>query len=278
MLKVTHNAGFFSCCTVRLQKIISYFNEHKQLPVVDSSQQFELYKPDNDASDITQTFFEVSDVSVDYTGPISIIPDDTEEQFSNYKHLNYHQLRPFIQRYFSISPGVKTVVSELETKYALDYSRICVVYYRGLGKRIETILPPYREFVRKARDVLKEKPDTVFLVQSDETEFVQMMCDLFENTIVFNDEIHSIPNTSSVWNFEDTLHKNDRIHHAINFLAIVNIMSKARNVICYSGNCSVWIALFRGHADGFHQYLHHKESIWGVPNKSYDPDQTVFWL
>ena len=277
MLKVTHNAGFFSCCSVRLQEIIAYFNKHKQLPVVDSSQQFAFYKPVHHVSDITHVFFEPCGVSVDSTGPVSITPDGSEDQFSNYKHLNYHQIQPFVQRYFSLSPRVKTVVSELEAKYALDYSRICVVYYRGLGKKIETNLASYHEFVGKARDVMKEKPDTIFLVQSDETEFVQMMCERFENTIVFK-EIHHVSNLVTVSNSEDVLPMNDRIRHAIIFLAIVNIMSKARNVICYSGNCSLWIALFRGHADGFHQYLKPRETIYGISNPAYNPHQMVFWV
>ena len=277
MLKVTHNAGFFSCCTVRLQEIIAYFNKHTQLPIVDSSRQFVLYKPDNHVSDITQMFFEPSDISVTYAGPLSITPDGSEDQFSNYKNLNYHQIQPFVQRYFSLSSRVKAVVSELETKYALDYSRICVIYYRGLGKKIETNLASYHEFVGKARDVLKEKPDTIFLIQSDETEFVQMMCELFEHTIVFK-EIHHVSNLTKVSNSEDVLPMNDRIRHAINFVAIVNIMSKARDVICYSGNCSLWIALFRGHARGFHQYLKPRETIYGIPNSAYNPNQTVFWV
>ena len=44
MIKVLHNAGFFSCCSVRLHCIVSYYNKYGILPVVDSSLQFEWYK------------------------------------------------------------------------------------------------------------------------------------------------------------------------------------------------------------------------------------------
>ena len=48
VLKITHNAGFFSCCTIRLLEIINYFNLNKELPlIVDSSVQFEVYKNEN---------------------------------------------------------------------------------------------------------------------------------------------------------------------------------------------------------------------------------------
>ena len=46
-LIVLHNSGFFSCCTVRLARIIEYFNKFAKLPeIVDSSVQFEWYKPE----------------------------------------------------------------------------------------------------------------------------------------------------------------------------------------------------------------------------------------
>ena len=45
MLKVTHNTGFYSCCSVRLYHIIEYFNSEKKTPlIVDSSEQFRDYK------------------------------------------------------------------------------------------------------------------------------------------------------------------------------------------------------------------------------------------
>jgi hypothetical protein len=56
-LTITHNAGFFSCCTIRLIEIIKFFNENGKLPdVVDSSKQFEKYKV-NKQEDLTTYFF-----------------------------------------------------------------------------------------------------------------------------------------------------------------------------------------------------------------------------
>ena len=38
--KITHNAGFFSCCSVKLTKIVEFINLNKKLPdSVDSSAQ-----------------------------------------------------------------------------------------------------------------------------------------------------------------------------------------------------------------------------------------------
>ena len=53
-LIITHNAGFFSCCSVRLHHIVRFINDFKKLPnSVDSSKQFEWYKQNKNDADIT---------------------------------------------------------------------------------------------------------------------------------------------------------------------------------------------------------------------------------
>ena len=53
-IKIIHNAGFFSCCSVKLHQIIKFFNTQKKLPdIVDSSAQFKWYKTQNKSNDIT---------------------------------------------------------------------------------------------------------------------------------------------------------------------------------------------------------------------------------
>ena len=55
---ITHNAGFFSCCSVKLNKIVDFINVNEKTPdAVDSSQQFEWYKTNKD-EDITYDYFE----------------------------------------------------------------------------------------------------------------------------------------------------------------------------------------------------------------------------
>ena len=56
MIKVTHNSGFFSCCSVILDNIVQFINNHHNLPIVDSSEQFKWYKIK--PGDITYDYFE----------------------------------------------------------------------------------------------------------------------------------------------------------------------------------------------------------------------------
>ena len=55
-LTITHNAGFFSCCSLRLHYIINYINLNSKIPNnVDSSNQYQWYKLNNE-EDIIQYF------------------------------------------------------------------------------------------------------------------------------------------------------------------------------------------------------------------------------
>ena len=101
MLKIDHNAGFFSCCTIRLSKIIEYFNNNQKLPEeVDSSQQFNFYK--SKQCDITFQIFEnYNNVNqmITYNSPIEMVYEKTENQFSDYSKLNFEKVVPFVKKY-----------------------------------------------------------------------------------------------------------------------------------------------------------------------------------
>ena len=59
MIKITHTAGFFSCCSVKLEHLVKFINSNKILPNnVDSSKQFASYKNDRN-KDVTFDYFEV---------------------------------------------------------------------------------------------------------------------------------------------------------------------------------------------------------------------------
>jgi hypothetical protein len=89
MLKISHNFGFFSCCSVRIWNIIQYFNDKKILPdTIDCSGLFTKYKDTKD--DISYDFFEKYDninIIINYEKIIPITEDNF--QFDNYKNVDY---------------------------------------------------------------------------------------------------------------------------------------------------------------------------------------------
>lgn len=259
MLKINHNAGFYSCSSVRLDNIISYFNSNKVLPkIVDSTKQYLWYKKNNN-EDVDIDFFENYnniDIDISYLEKINYYHD---KQFENYKNLDYKNICPFVKKYFFPSSSIKNIIIELEKKYNLNefsYPNLCVLFYRGNDKCTETKLCSYESIIEKAKLLQQKNPYVVFIVQSDETNFIERIRQEFPTSFYFEQEIrHMRKNNNSTV---------DKVFKVLNhdfskyYLAITIIMSKCNYIICNSGNCSIWIMLYRGNSNNVDQFLINK--------------------
>jgi len=161
-MKITHNAGFFSCSTVRLSEIIQYFNNHKELPNdVDTSEQYDWYK-EYDKNDITFKYFK------DYNEINEIIKYNKNIDFKNYyqykvySKLDFEGILPFVKKYFTPSDNIINIQEEMEKKYDLDYKNICVLFFRGNDKSSEVDLPSYDEYIYHGKNALIKNPNITF--------------------------------------------------------------------------------------------------------------------
>lgn len=251
LLKITHNAGFFSCFSKRLEGIVWFFNTYKHLPDhVDSSEQFSLYK-ENDSDDLAPLYFKDRDTSLTYHQAVHFHND---MQFFNYATLDFHGLAPVIKKYFHPSDQVAAIVSAYEKKYAINYDTTCAVFYRGNDKSTETGIAPYDIFITKAREMKKQVPGITFLVQSDETEFVDLFLKEFPNSVVIDEVPHMSKKNSSI---SHELPRGQRSQFGVKFFAAVLVVSKCKYLVTHSGNCGLWAVLYRGNCEHVHQWLHH---------------------
>lgn len=253
ILKIKHNnSGFFSCCSVQLDEIIRYFNKYKQLPpAIDTENQFDWYRPGT-----TETYFTERPLQIKYGRPINY---EEFHQYIDYMKLDYSGLELFIKRYFTPSEEIRGILGDIEEKYELDFNNTCVLFYRGNDKATETEIPDYQDYILRAKQLLEKEPTLRFLVQSDETEFIEAMEAAFPGKcVVFRDEIRHIPKSLTT---VDKVFKDDNFKFSKYYLAITLIMSKCKHVICGSGNCSLWIALFRGSFLNMQQF---QKSRWIV--------------
>jgi hypothetical protein len=148
----------------------------------------------------------------------------------------------------------------METKYSLDYNNLCVLFHRGNDKVTETTLPNYQDYVNYALEIQKRHPSIVFLLQSDETEFLEYMTQSFpDNSFYFRDEIRHMKKCNDT--VDKTMSENN---HAFSqkYLAITVIMSKGKYLVVGSGNCSLWIMMYRGNADNVIQFRHGTWHNW----------------
>ena len=253
-LTIAHSAGFFSCCSVKLSSIIQFINIQKRIPSdVDSSNLFSWYKKRHQSHDITYDYFEHYKGRTEVLDCGQEIPYTHEYQWKDYSQLNYRRIIPVVNRFFSPSAEIRYVVKAMERKYNLDYTNTCVLFYRGNDKSKETAVCGYHEYIDIAKRILQKNPTIQFLIQSDETEFIELTRETFpENAFYFPDEIRHISKCDSS---VDKMMRDTNYLFSKYYLAITIIMSKCKYVACGSGNCSIWIMFYRGNAKNTCQNL-----------------------
>ena len=252
---ISASSGFFSCCSIILNEVIQYFNYFKKIPsIVNRTNVFEWQKNtlngkiNGDISDDYFINYKQQDIIL-FNKNISY---DERDQYREYIKIDYFQeIQPFIKKYFSPSQQIQTIIEEIENKYSIDYKNTCDLFYRGNDKNTETKICSYDDIIKQAKQILQDKPSIKFLIQSDETEFIEQMRKEFgENTFYFKDEIrHMNKCNSSV----DLMYSNTNNYFSKRYLAITLIMSKCEYVICTTGNCSIWILLYRGNHNNVFQ-------------------------
>jgi hypothetical protein len=267
ILKITHNAGFFSCCTQRLRRIIDFYNENKICPLVDSSEQFLFYKT-NPNIDITDIFFDgVFDSNIEFSDKVFFTKlenkiDHHSDQFTDYHLLNFDKINPFVEKYFKISSVIERKYIYFNKKYNLNYDNLCAVFYRGNDKHTETIIGGYDEYIKKAKEIKLKNSDTEFLVQTDDELFLKAFLLEYPNSIYF-DELPRIHDKNTTVHYKLPIH--NRTNAAIDFLCVTYIISKCNKIITHSGNCGLWSVLFKGNSEGIIQYLKNNEddiNVW----------------
>lgn len=248
---ITHNSGFFSCCAVKLHVIVAFINSNKKLPDnVDSSQQFDLYKPDKN-KDITFDFFEhynnITDVNIIYS-----INYSEWHQFINYSNLDHKCTTPLVKKYFSPSVKINEIVNNIEKKYNILHDNTIAVYYRGTDKYTETQIAQFDDFYNQIIKIVNRNKNINILLQSDSAPFIDYMNDKKMQNVVIIDENKTSYNNIGIHRDNSS---DENYYDMLNFLSTILILSKCKYIICSSGNCSQWIMLYRGNSENVIQYL-----------------------
>jgi hypothetical protein len=248
-LHIKRNSGFFSCCSVKLSSIIDFYNKREKLPDnVDSTRQFKWYKRKTDKN-ITYTYFKAPlNTPISYNGKIKYHHKD---QYKIYSKINLESITPVVQKYFTPSDQVINIKNAIKEKYNIIPEETCVLFYRGNDKNIEAKTCSYKDVILQGRKIQLENPAVRFMIQSDETEFIETMKKEFTNSFVCEDEIRHIKKRMTTVDKTNS----DNYDFSIKFLAITLIMAENRYLVCCSGNCSIWIIFYREHTRNLYQYL-----------------------
>ena len=268
-LIVNHNAGFYSCCSIKLFDIIKYINKNKRSPDnIICNNQFIDYKNKHDLInnvDITNKFFDIDYNPVIYDNNIITSSDERELQFSNYKLINFKDLNPLINKYFKPNEYILNIVSDIEQKLNIDYNKLISVYYRSTDKYKETNIPDIQEYIDIIKIIKKKNPNFKILFITDELKYLSHIKYIFKDDVFFVNELNEM------------LYKRGFVH-AIYMLSILLIVAKSHSIILNSCNVSNWIVLYRNNCNNVYQYLNPKEYIYNIKNKYYGKNVKDFWL
>lgn len=252
-LHITHSAGFFSCSTVGLLRILDFFNTNKKIPeILDRSKQYTYYTSE-DRDPAKYYFNEKSETSITYQAPIRITDEPEEDQFSDYKKINYKEIVPFLLKYFSPSKNIDDLALSYREKYKLDYDNLCAVYHRGTDKWTETPLADYEDFIQKAKEIQQNNPGIKFLVQTDENDFVRRFVEEFKESAIILEEVARVDRNGPCVHF--TIPSDKRIEHGSAYFASVLCLSKCKHIITHSGNGAMWCMFYRDNLNNIHQWL-----------------------
>jgi hypothetical protein len=253
VLKVIHNAGYFSNMTVRLMDIMAFMKEHGKFPdEVDSSEQFSFYK-DEAHINLIPYYIQHIDESIPFKIPKEQKLDCMAFQFDDYRKLDFKTLKPLIDKYFTPGGYVMDKYNQLKQKYNLtDY---CSVFYRGNDKQTETPTADYELFFSKCNEILNKEPNIVFLVQPDECNFLNEFRKRFKNVVAFT-ETPCIDNPNSMVSYTIPLGK--RSEYGATYNAAVLLLSQGKHLVTHSGNGGLWSVLYRSNSENVYQSFNNK--------------------
>lgn len=277
ILKNTWNSGFFSCCTDKLRNICKYHSENPILPIIDSTEQWELYKDEGIDNiqqwwggtvkhvtpiDITEKFFEKKTIFDDFvfdkfSEDIVVPTVCNDDQYSIYKKINFDYVNNLTNIYFTPSEEIIYKKNELIKKYELDLENTLSVCYRGNDKFLETNIPTYEEMLIKINEISSQMKNPKILLQSDELDFCEYIQSKISNCFVIEETKKIKKQTTAI---QYTLNKGERLKSAQVFLSVMVLMSETNSVILNSGNVGLWLCLFRKNTKNLHQFLCRKNT------------------
>ena len=257
-----NGCGFFSCFTIIMQNIVTFYNRSRRLPKKINASTFFVFYKDDPNEEIFNHYVEEPGLTTD------VLPFEYKHisfgivsQYMDFTNYNYERIKPLMDIYFKPNKKVLDTIEYLKKKYELNMENTLSVYYRGTDKRTETKLGNNEMFEEKINKVLEKDPNLDILIQSDSKSFIDYYSEKYPKAKFISENKTSIR--------VDGIHKeikDKKVNHDDMFtlLSTFLLISKSKYIICNSSNCSLWIHLYRGNGNNVIQYCNDgkKEIVW----------------
>lgn len=157
------------------------------------------------------------------------------------------------QKIFSPSDLINKIIYSIGKKYNIVSDNTLAVYYRGTDKFIETRIASFNDFYNKIIEIVNINKDINILLQTDTAQFIDYINDKNLKNVVIIDENKTSYTNKGI--HVEQRNNNTNYQDMLYFLSTIIIISRCKYIICSSGNCSMWIMLYRENNKNVIQYL-----------------------
>lgn len=243
---LTHDAGFFSMCSVGLAELC---REKTPTSAVFANKAFSNFGKDTGKNPWDFYFRQPRE---DISAPFSEKNPFGRRlrHHSDYTTLPLKRVRQHMARYFYPGDEVKRIEAELVAKYAIKPSRTITVCYRGTDKGTEIAIADPEVYLEKTRALLKRHPRSRVLVQTDQSQVRDFLMNNLGDCAFYIDEM---PVTETSTAIHQVINQHQQVSFGQTLLAAVLIMASTKHLVTHTGNMALWTVLYRGHVRGVTQ-------------------------
>ena len=242
------NCGFYSNQTQAFLSTLILLS-HGILPdKIDYSMGFKRFKSDPER-DIFPDFYRINP-DQEVTPKNIILPDENRKQFEIYDFEYYNQV---VKRFFNPSGVVTDRWQMLTEKYDIDPEKTVSVLYRGTDKGTEVRLASPEDYLDVVKQILDQTPANRVLVQTDQTQVLDYFKSELGNIVVSFSETPSTSGKDAMNTVMENEGK-DTMDWMQWFDAALRCVAECAYVVNHTGNCGLWMNLYRGNVDNVFQF------------------------
>jgi len=243
------NCGFYSNQTQAFLSLLILLSHGIEPNTINYSMGFKRFKKDKNR-DIFSDFYKI-----DFTKKIKLFKkhpllDENKKQFGLYDFDYYNQI---VNKFFNPSDLILDRKRFLLQKYNINPKETISILYRGTDKYTEVRLSSPENYLNVVKQLLQITKLNKVLVQTDQTQVLDYFKSELGDIVVSFDET---PSTSGLDAMNTVIENEgkDTMDWMQWFDAALRCVSECSYVINHTGNCGLWMNLYRGSIDNVFQF------------------------
>ena len=251
-----YSEGFFANCTVTLWNITEVARRFGHYPTrLDFSAGFSQYRQNTrNPSGTLDLYPYLFQYDPSLAPRLKTPPTANVDQHGVYQAIDFAYYGNLVRTYFNPSERVTKLSNRLRDVYKIDLNKVVLVWYRGTDKKSEVSIASPHAYLEQAEAILDAHPEFRVWIQTEEQHVRELFSKHFGERCIIINELAPSSVGGNVHNLPPSEATIDRLELAVTLLALVALGSKARFIVCHTGNIAFWICLYRGHTRSVLQF------------------------